>query len=163
MAGMAMRLSLPKVVRPLVPRVGLIAINNMPNSNQTVVRAEAGIDGGLGGIIELNVTPSSLDQVQFQLLGNGTMDLSGLRQNAVTIGSLSGQGTVILSRFILNIGSNNLSTTFSGIIQNNGAITKIGTGSLSLTGASSYRRGTTVTVALCLWPTTALLLPAEAP
>ena len=141
----------------------MIAINNMPNSNQTVVRAEAGIDGGLGGIIELNVTPSSLDQVQFQLLGNGTMDLSGLRQNAVTIGSLSGQGTVILSRFILNIGSNNLSTTFSGIIQNNGAITKIGTGSLSLTGACSYRRGTTVTVALCLWPTTALLLPAEAP
>ena len=98
----------------------------MPNSNQTVVTAEAGINGGLGGVIELNVTPSSLDQVQFQLLGNGTMDLSGLRQNAVTIGSLSGQGTVILSRFTLNIGSNNLSTTLSGIIQNNGAITKSG-------------------------------------
>jgi autotransporter-associated beta strand protein len=123
---------------------GLIAINNMPNSNQTIVTAEAGVNGGLGGLIQLNVTPSSLDQVQFQLLGNGTMDLSGLLQNMVTIGSLSGHGTVLLSRFILDVGSNNLSTTFSGVIQDNGGITKSGTGTLSLTGANTYRHGTTV-------------------
>jgi autotransporter-associated beta strand protein len=90
------------------------------------------------------VTPSSLDQVQFQLLGNGTIDLSGLSQNTVTIGSLSGQGTVSLSRFTLDIGSNNLDTTFSGVIQDSGAITKSGTGALSLTGANTYRHGTTV-------------------
>ena len=129
---------------------GLIAINNMPNSSQTLVTAEAGINGGLGGVIELNVTPSSLDQVQFQLLGNGIMDLSGLLQNAVTIGSLSGQGSVLLSSFILNIGSNNLSTTFSGVIQDNGSINKVGTGTLTLTGANSYSHGTTVSAGTLL-------------
>ena len=129
---------------------GLIAINNMPNSSETVVTAEAGSNGGLGGMITINVTPSSLDQVQFQLLGNGTMDLSGLLQNAVTIGSLSGQGTVLLGGFMLNIGSNNLNTTFSGVIQDGGAITKTGTGTLTLTGANSYSRGTTVSAGTLL-------------
>ena len=129
---------------------GLIAINNLPDSNQTVVTAESGSNGGLGGMITINVTPSSLDQVQFQLLGNGTMDLSGLLQNAVTIGLLSGQGTVLLGGFMLTIGSNNFDTTFSGVIQDSGAITKTGTGTLTLTGANSYSRGTTVSAGTLL-------------
>jgi autotransporter-associated beta strand protein len=123
---------------------GLIEIHNITDSSQTVVTAEGGGADGLGGLITLNDFPTSLDQVQFQLLGNGTMDLSGLLQNTVTIGSLSGQGSVLLARFILNIGGNNLSTTFSGVIQDTGGITKTGTGTLTLSGANSYSKGTNV-------------------
>ncbi len=44
----------------------------------------------------------------------------------------------------LIIGSNNLSTTFSGTIQDAGSITKIGTGTLTLAGANTYSGVTTV-------------------
>ncbi len=44
----------------------------------------------------------------------------------------------------MTIGSNNLNTTFSGIIQNTGSLTKIGTGTLTLSGANTYPGRTTV-------------------
>jgi autotransporter-associated beta strand protein len=58
---------------------------------------------------------------------------------------LSGQGAVFLGANTLTIGSNNQSTTFSGVIQNSGAVTKSGTGTLTLTGANTYTGNTTVT------------------
>jgi autotransporter-associated beta strand protein len=122
---------------------GLIDIFNFANSSQTVVTAKGGANGGLGGLIRIEGF-AGVDQAQFRLLGNGTLDLSGLLMGSATIGSLSGRGIVILSTFTLNIGSNNLNTSFSGVIQNSGAVGKVGTGSLTLKGASSYSEGTTV-------------------
>lgn len=125
---------------------GLLEIHNIANSNQTVVTAEGGSNGGLGGMIVIEGLPTSLDQVQFQMLGNATMELTDLfMTHTITIGSLSGDGTVSLSRYILNIGSNNLDTTFSGVIQDKGGLGKEGSGTLTLSGASIYRGGTTVT------------------
>jgi autotransporter-associated beta strand protein len=124
---------------------GLIEIHNLCNSSDTIVSAKRGSNGGLGGMIAIEGAPRSLDQVQFRLTGNSTMDLGGLLQRSVVIGSLSGQGTVSLSRFSLSIGSNNLSTTFSGVIKDTGSVTKAGAGTLTLTGANSYSGTTTVT------------------
>src|SRR4029077_16033701 len=42
------------------------------------------------------------------------------------------------------------STTFSGTIQDTGSISKIGTGTLTLTGANSYSGSTTVTSGILL-------------
>ena len=53
----------------------------------------------------------------------------------------------------LSIGSNNLSTAFSGPIEDgdeSGSIAKIGTGTLTLTGANTYTGGTTVTSGILL-------------
>lgn len=124
---------------------GLIEIHNISDSSQTVVSVEGGTAGGLGGMITLNDRPDSLDQVQFQLLGNGTMDLSALSQPSAIIGSLSGEGTVSLSNRFLDIGNNNLDTTFSGVLQNSGGVSKSGSGTLTLSGANTYGGGTTVT------------------
>jgi autotransporter-associated beta strand protein len=47
----------------------------------------------------------------------------------------------------LTVGSNNLSTTFAGIIQDGGvggSLTKIGTGTLTLTGANTYTGNTNI-------------------
>ena len=44
----------------------------------------------------------------------------------------------------LTVGANNLSTTFKGLIQDTGSITKIGTGTLTLTGANAYSGGTAI-------------------
>jgi autotransporter-associated beta strand protein len=68
-----------------------------------------------------------------------------------TIGSLEGGGSVRLGRNTLSVGSNGLSTIFSGVIQdggNNGGIgaslVKTGTGALALSGANTYTGSTTV-------------------
>ncbi|MGB8474382.1 MAG: autotransporter-associated beta strand repeat-containing protein [Candidatus Acidiferrum sp.] len=123
---------------------GLLEIHNIADSSETVVVAQGGTNGGLGGMITINSRPTTLDQVQFQVLGNATMDLTGLSQPSAVIGSLSGQGTVSLSRRLLDVGSNNMSTSFSGIIQNSGGVSKSGTGTLTLSGANTYKAGTTI-------------------
>jgi autotransporter-associated beta strand protein len=66
----------------------------------------------------------------------------------LTIGSLEGNGAFTQAPGETAIGSNNLSTTFSGVISSAngrpGPITKIGTGRLTLTGANTYTGGTIV-------------------
>lgn len=92
------------------------------------------------------------------MVGNGTLsDSSGMivdagatfslsKSAAETIGSLSGSGGVFLAtgNDALSIGSDNTSTTFSGLISGSGSITKVGSGTLILRGASTYLGGTTV-------------------
>jgi len=71
----------------------------------------------------------------------------------LTIGSLEGEGTVTVGSHVLIIGSNNLSTIFSGLIEDGllaGAVAKVGTGTLTLTGANNYTGGTTVSGGILL-------------
>ena len=63
---------------------------------------------------------------------------------SITIGSVSGAGNVTLGAAALSVGSNNASTTLSGVISGSGSLTKIGSGTLDLTGASTYTGATTV-------------------
>jgi autotransporter-associated beta strand protein len=72
----------------------------------------------------------------------GTLDITLAGGNQI-IGDLSGTGSVILSSN-LSTGGSNASTTFSGGISGGGALTKIGTGKLTLTGSNSYTGGTNV-------------------
>jgi autotransporter-associated beta strand protein len=81
---------------------------------------------------------------RIELFDTGTLvtqrDLPG-----VGIGSLEGNGFVNLGRHNpLIVGSNDLSTTFSGTISDNGLLEKVGTGTLTLSGANTYTGTTTV-------------------
>ena len=67
------------------------------------------------------------------------------------IGSIEGSGIVSLGNKNLRVGTNNLDTTFSGLIRDGGyvnvaggSLSKVGTGTLTLSGASSYTGGTVV-------------------
>jgi autotransporter-associated beta strand protein len=81
------------------------------------------------------------------------LDISGHNAPGVTIGSLEGdeRSFVDLGANNLRVGSNNLSTTFSGVIEDGGSVggvggslTKIGTGTLILSGLNTYTGNTNI-------------------
>jgi autotransporter-associated beta strand protein len=75
------------------------------------------------------------------------LDISNHDAPGVTIGSLSGvqEAFVFLGANNLTVGSNNLSTTFAGTIEGaGGSLTKIGTGTLILSGANTYTGDTNI-------------------
>jgi len=110
------------------------------------ITATGGSNGGKGGLVQF-LPNAKGGTCRLELLGNSQLDMAADRHDDLTIGSLEGEGTVTLGGHALIIGSNNLSTIFSGLIQDGiapGAITKIGTGTLTLSAANSYTGGTTI-------------------
>ena len=105
--------------------------------------AKGGLGGAGGGRIMFGET-SNGGEARVELFGNGTLDLANLTSPGLTIGSLEGNGIVLLDTHSITIGSNDLSTSFRGLIQDSGAVIKVGLGTLTLTGASTYTGGTTV-------------------
>jgi autotransporter-associated beta strand protein len=77
------------------------------------------------------------------------IDFSGSagQNGVVTAGSIEGAGVVLIGNNF-QVGGNNLSTEFSGQISEcgcvHGALTKVGTGTLLLSGHNTYRGATTV-------------------
>jgi hypothetical protein len=75
---------------------------------------------------------------------NGFLDISH-HQSGVTVGSIEGDGNIFLGANDLTVGTNNISTTFSGGVSNNGhhgSLAKVGSGVLAL--QSNYSIGDTV-------------------
>jgi autotransporter-associated beta strand protein len=79
---------------------------------------------------------------------NSILDLNGFSN---TIASLSGTGTVVntgSSNATLTVGGNNVSSVFSGVLEDGPAatlaLTKVGSGILTLAGANTYTGQTTV-------------------
>ncbi len=107
------------------------------------IAAQAGVDGSDGGTIFFT-KKSAGGTASLTLNGNSELDISTHSAPGVTIGSLAGQGSVLLGANRLAIGSNNQSTSFSGVIQGSGTLGKVGTGTLKLSGANTYSGGTTL-------------------
>ena len=118
--------------------------------NATLI-ANGGSNGGEGGFIQYRLG-STGGTARVEVFGNGTLDISQHDAPGVTTGSIEGSGLVFLGGVNLTVGTNNLSTTFSGLIQDGGfsggtggSLTKTGNRKLSLTTANTYTGGTTVT------------------
>ena len=111
-------------------------------ANSTII-ANDGVGPNSGASIQF-FNDSVGGTSRLEMFGNGTLDVSAHNLPGVTIGSIEGDGMVLIGSQNLITGSNDLSTTFSGLIQGTGTITKIGTGNLTLTGANTYTGGTTV-------------------
>ena len=81
--------------------------------------ANGGTGGGDGGTIAFFGNASG-GTSRIEVFGNGSLDISGRNAPGVTIGSIEGEGNVFLGGNNLSVGSNNFSTTFSGVITNGG-------------------------------------------
>ncbi|MEO7165800.1 MAG: autotransporter-associated beta strand repeat-containing protein [Chthoniobacterales bacterium] len=121
-------------------------------AGQARLIANSGVEGGKGGFIAF-YTVSDGAEAEIEVYGNGYLDVSFRDLPGITIGSLSGDGFVYLGAHNLTVGSNNLDTTFVGILEegggtasgSNGSLTKMGAGVFNLGGSSTYQGGTTVT------------------
>src|SRR5438046_7087819 len=81
--------------------------------------ANGGSNGGGGGTI-LFADQSSAGTARIEVFGNGALDISLHNAPGMTVDSIEGNGKVFLGGNNLTIGSNNLSTTFSGAIRDGG-------------------------------------------
>jgi autotransporter-associated beta strand protein len=130
---------------------GVVQFNTSASPEGATFMAKEGV--GAGGTIRFFNSATTSSTSKMMLFGNGNLDVSGLGANAfgLTIGSLEGNGIIFLGSKNLSVGSNNLNTSYSGVIQDGGfnggiggSVTKVGSGTLTLRGASSYTGLTTV-------------------
>jgi autotransporter-associated beta strand protein len=128
---------------------GSINFSNSATAGNATLTANGG-GGGIGGAILFSGN-STGGTARVEAFGNGNLDISAHNAPGVAIGSIEGTGIAFLGARNLTMGSNNLTTTFSGVIQDGGtgggtggSLTKIGSGKLTLSGANTYTGGTTI-------------------
>ncbi len=85
-----------------------------------------------------NVLPAS---TALTVSSGATLNLQNF---ATQVGSLAGGGDVQLGSATFSAGGSNASTTFSGVVNGTGGLTKTGTGTLTLSGSNLYSGATTI-------------------
>ncbi len=129
---------------------GLTQFYDRSTAGSATLIANGGISGGQGGTI-LFGDKSSGGTSRIEVFSNGGLDISFHNAPGVTVGSIEGDGNVFLGANNLTVGTSNIGTTFSGVIQDGGqnggtggSLTKIGTGTLDLTGTNTYTGNTNI-------------------
>lgn len=111
---------------------------------------------GFVAAVPTNVLPTA---TALMISNSAAFDLNGSSQE---VGSLSGAGSVINSSAawsVLTVGNSGSDTLFSGVIAGSNALVKAGSGTLTLSGASTYLGDTTVSAGMLLLDDGANRLP----
>ena len=149
--------------------------SGLPSSNTGGLTLNSTSSGGILTLAASNaytgttlVSGGTLLVANANALSRSTLDTSGTGSigfvgvTSGTLGGLQGSGNLALSNtglagVALNVGSNNISTTFSGQLSGSGSLTKAGSGLLYLSGANSYTGSTAITAGMLQATTTAVL------
>jgi fibronectin-binding autotransporter adhesin len=76
--------------------------------------------------------------------GSGSFSLTAAGTNTYSLGGLKGSKAFAMGANSLEVGGNGQSTTYSGILSGSGGFSKVGNGTLTLSGSNSYTGGTTI-------------------
>ena len=125
----------------------VVSFTETASAGAATITAQDGATTGIGGSIYFGDDTSG-GTAQVAVIGTALLYTGRHNPPGVTIGSLEGSGNVYINN-TLTIGSNNLSTTMSGLLSDVGgfllgAVAKIGTGTLTLSGANTYTQGTVI-------------------
>ena len=116
------------------------------SAGNATINAGAGLAGAGGGRVSLSASTDATN-ARITIGANGALDLFGFGD--APVGSLDAEGSIFLGQTGLRIGGLNTSNTISGPIggysgNTNAKLTKVGTGTLTLTGANTYAGDTNV-------------------
>ena len=125
---------------------GLLYFNNTAGVRGTLI-ASGGTNGGAGGSIQISSSYSGASPA-VQVFRNGTLDVTLWSSPSVT--SLDGNGIVALGSQNLSIGVMDVSSSFGGSINGAGGVTKVGTGTVTFSGANKYTGQTIVSDGMLL-------------
>jgi autotransporter-associated beta strand protein len=141
-----------------------IWINNANNTYSGTITVQA--NTGLGGFAMVAGANNALQHANINLTGvaGGTdtqVNKGGIQfatgVTAPVFGSLAGSGNITLqdlagtpAAVALKVGSSGSDTTFSGVLSGAGSLNKIGTGTMTLSGANIYTGNTTITAGTLL-------------
>jgi autotransporter-associated beta strand protein len=94
-----------------------------------------GVTNVNAGTLQAGVANAFSPLSAFTVASGAVLDFNNFDQ---AVGSLAGAGSMTLGAATLFTGGDNTSTTFSGTISGSGGLTKIGPGTLTLSGTSTY-------------------------
>jgi len=125
---------------------GLIKTGNgtLNLTNANTFSGDTRIEGGMIVLVHANALQNStLDTGD---AGTQSANFTLAEGTTYNLGGLKGSADLDLALSHLSVGSNNQSTTFSGVLQGafNNNLTKVGTGTLTLAGNNTYLGTTTV-------------------
>ncbi len=128
---------------------GTIALTKTGTGTLTLAGADTYIGGTTisGGTLLLNNAAAVQDSTVTVSTSNGLRFGTGI--TTFTLGGLAGSSSFVLADstgagVAVQVGNNNASTSYSGVLSGSGSLTKIGTGVLTLAGADTYTGGTTI-------------------
>lgn len=124
----------------------VLFLDNSTADEATLVAEDGSASSTPGGAI-IFYSDSMGGTSRLQLFGNGVLDLRFHNAAFMTFGSIEGSGIALIGSMFFEVGFNNLSTTFSGVIDDEGAggvFFKEGTGILTLSGPNNYSGGTAI-------------------
>jgi autotransporter-associated beta strand protein len=124
---------------------GVTDFRDNSTANNATITTQGGSGGGPGGATTFE-NLSNGGTARAITNGNGSFDISQRDSSILMlIGSIEGSGNYFLGNQVLVTGGNNGSTTVSGVLQDGGigggtggALRKVGTGTLTLSGVNTY-------------------------
>jgi len=122
----------------------IITNNGTTSFNANTTAGSSVITTGSGGHVFF-FDSSTGGSARFITNAGGTFDMSGLAAAGMGAGSIEGAGSYILGSKDLAVGTDNLSTTVSGVISGvGGSLTMGGHSTLTLTNTNTYTGATTL-------------------
>ncbi|MBK5143083.1 autotransporter-associated beta strand repeat-containing protein [Budviciaceae bacterium BWR-B9] len=97
-----------------------------------------------GGTLQAGIANAFATSSNVTVASGGTLDLNNFNQQA---NNLSGAGSITLGSAVLTA-NNSTNSTFDGVIDGTGSLTKTGTGTLTLGGANTYQGGSTISTGI---------------